>query len=135
MVGTSNQLFIQGSYTEQNFRKNKKTLAKLRSLWYVHFVLPVLFVFALASDWAVLYGNVAFSILVLSTKRRYSSFLKKFFVLEEIGFKVKVLKTFKTSSDSQTEGYFKNSYYCFLEEPMLFLLALKWNLKKIYSIR
>ena len=29
---------------------------------------------------------------------------------------------------SQTEGYFKNGYYRFLEEPMLFLLALKWNL-------
>ena len=26
---------------------------------------------------------------------------------------------------SQTEGYFENPYYRFLEEPMLFLLALK----------
>ena len=30
-------------------------------------------------------------------------------------------------STSQTEGYFENPYYRFLEEPMLFLLALKWN--------
>ena len=28
---------------------------------------------------------------------------------------------------SQTEGYFKNPYYHFLEEPMLVLLALKTN--------
>ena len=31
---------------------------------------------------------------------------------------------------SQTEGFFENPYYCFLEEPMLFLLAWKWNLKE-----
>ena len=31
-------------------------------------------------------------------------------------------------SISQTEDYFENPYYRFLEEPMLFLLALKWNL-------
>ena len=29
---------------------------------------------------------------------------------------------------SQTEGYFENPLYRFLEEPMLFLLGLKWNL-------
>ena len=29
---------------------------------------------------------------------------------------------------SQTEGYFKNPLYYFLEEPMLFLFALKWKL-------
>ena len=29
---------------------------------------------------------------------------------------------------SQTEGYFENPYYHFLEEPMLFLLALKCKL-------
>ena len=28
---------------------------------------------------------------------------------------------------SQTEGYFENPLHCFLEEPMLFLLALKLN--------
>ena len=31
---------------------------------------------------------------------------------------------------SQTEGYFENPYDRFLEEPMLFLLALKWKLKE-----
>ena len=29
---------------------------------------------------------------------------------------------------SQTEGYFENPLYRFLEEPTLFLLALKWKL-------
>ena len=31
---------------------------------------------------------------------------------------------------SQTEGYFENPLHRFLEEPMLFLLALKWNLSE-----
>ena len=35
---------------------------------------------------------------------------------------------------SQTEGYFENPYYRFLEELMLFLLAWKWNLyEKAFS--
>ena len=29
---------------------------------------------------------------------------------------------------SQMEGYLENPLYLFLEEPMLFVLALKWNL-------
>ena len=29
---------------------------------------------------------------------------------------------------SQTESYFENPYYNFLEESMIFLLALKWKL-------
>ena len=29
---------------------------------------------------------------------------------------------------SQTKGYFENSLYRVLEEPMLFQLDLKWNL-------
>ena len=48
---------------------------------------------------AVLNGNDAFSILVLSTKKRYSSFLKKAFDFQKVCFKVKVLKTFKFSTD------------------------------------
>ena len=47
----------------------------------------------------VLYGNDAFSILMLSTEKQYSSFLKKVFVFQKIYFKVKVLKTFKISTD------------------------------------
>ena len=63
------------------------------------FVLTIPFVLILASDITVLYENHAFSILVLSIKKCYSSFLKKFFVFQKVFFKVKVLKTFKTSTD------------------------------------
>ena len=33
--------------------------------------------------------------------------------------------SYKNVPVSQTEGYFENYYYRFLEEPILFLLALK----------
>ena len=33
------------------------------------FCTPILFVLTLASDWTLLYGNVAFSIIVLSAKK------------------------------------------------------------------
>ena len=54
---------------------------------------------ALVSDIAVLNGNNTFSILVLSTEKWGSSFLKKDFVFQKICFKVKKLKTFKISTD------------------------------------
>ena len=78
---------------------------------------------------AVLYGNDAFSILVLPPKKRYSSFLKKIFLLQKISFKVKVLKTFKifTICDIKRGRSLKRRVILkirFLEEPMLFLLAL-----------
>ena len=47
----------------------------------------------------VLYRNDTFSMSVLSTKKPYSSFLKKIFVIQKIYFKVEVLKTFKVFSD------------------------------------
>ena len=74
-------------------------MAKIRSLRLIHFELPNLFVLTLASDRAVLYGNVAFSILVLSTKKWYSSFLKRVCVSYKICFKANVMKTFKISLD------------------------------------
>ena len=49
-------------------------MAKLRSLCEVCLVVAFLFVLTLASDMADLYGNDAFSILVLSTRKQYSSF-------------------------------------------------------------
>ena len=72
--------------------------------------------------------NDAFPILVLSDKKWYSIFLKKSFAFKKICCKVKVLKTFEISTDrhikkvpiSQTESYFENSQYCFLEEPKCF---------------
>ena len=59
----------------------------------MHFVLIILFVLTLAAE------NDTFSILVLSTKKRYSSFWKKVFVFQKICFKIKVLTTFKISID------------------------------------
>ena len=47
---------------------------------------------------AVLYGNDVLPILVLLTKKWYSSFLKKVSIFRKICFKVKVLKSFKISS-------------------------------------
>ena len=44
-------------------------MEKLRSLRLIQFLLIILFALTLASDMAVLYGNYAFSILVLSTKK------------------------------------------------------------------
>ena len=65
----------------------------------VDFVVAILFVLTLASDKGVLNGNDVFSILMVSTKKRYSSFLKKVFVFQKICFEVEVLKTFETSTD------------------------------------
>ena len=56
-------------------------------------------------DWVVLCGNAAFSILVISTKKRYFSFVRKVFVFQKNYFKVKVLKMFKTSSEYHIKTY------------------------------
>ena len=40
------------------------------------------------------------------------------------------LNTFNCIPISLTEGCFKNPYHHFLEEAMLFLITLRWNLKK-----
>ena len=110
----------------------KQLEAKPRSLSQAHFVLPILFVTKLAFERAVLNGNLAFSLVVLSTKKQYSSFSKKLLVFQKTCFKVSALKTFKIFTlklaDLLKRIYIQNSQYCFLEEPMLFLLPLKWNL-------
>ena len=48
---------------------------------------------------AILYGNNAFSMLVVSTKKQYFIFLKNIFAFQKICCKVEVLKTFKILSD------------------------------------
>ena len=68
-------------------------------LLYCCYVFPILFILTLASDRAVLYGNVAFSILVLSSKKNYSSLLKRVCVFQKICLGVEVLKSFKISSN------------------------------------
>ena len=83
VVVTSNQL---------KRLKQKFLLAKLPSLGQVNFVLTILFVLTLASDTAILYGNDAFSIFGLSTKKRYSSSSQKVLVFQKIYLKVKSSK-------------------------------------------
>ena len=142
VVGTSNELFIRGSWTETKFSKNKVVAGKTPffeigpfcnhhsiflniGCWYVSFL------------W-----NDAFSILVLSTEKRYYSLLKKVFVFQKIWFKVKILKSVKISRDCHIKTcrslkrrvILKIPSTVFLEESMLFLLASKWNLwEKAFS--
>ena len=49
LVGTLNQVFVSGSYTENKFKKNKVASSK-----------ALFIVLTLPFDSAVLYGNVAF---------------------------------------------------------------------------
>ena len=102
---------LRGPKTGTNFpKKIEQLLAKLHSLWQVHFVVAILFVLTFASDRAVLNGNV-FLILAVSTKKQYSSFFIKVFVFQKVCFKIKVLKTCETFTDlpiSKTESYFEN---------------------------
>ena len=96
---------------EQIFQKNKVVTGKTPLLVAILFI-----VLALAFAWAVFNGNDVFLILVVSTKKQYSSFLKKVFIFQKICFQVKVLKTFETFTDchiknmpiSQMEGYFEH---------------------------
>ena len=55
-------------------------------------MVTILFVLTLASERAVLNENDVFSILVVGTKKRYSTFLKKVFVFQKICFKVKSIE-------------------------------------------
>ena len=99
VVGTSNQHLIRGwNKVFKNWKtgSNWKNSFLRSSSWF--FELPILFVLAVASARVILYGNVAFSSLVISTKKRWSSFLEKVFVFQKICFKVKLLNTFKGSS-------------------------------------
>ena len=68
--------------------------------------------------------------LVLSAKKWYSSLLKSVYVFQKIYFKVKVLKSFKISSDCHIKACRSLKWRAvlkipILKEPMLFMLALK----------
>ena len=99
---------IRGSYTE-NFQENKAVSRKSSSLFDGSIFYSPFFVLTLAFQREVLYGFVTFSM------------------------KVRVMKTFKVSSgchikvcQSPKRGSIsKIPSSCFLEEPMLFLLAVK----------
>ena len=73
VVDTSNQNFLIGSYTETKFSKNKVVTGKTRFFVIGPFHTLDSVCLILASDRTVLYENVSLLILVLSTKRRYSS--------------------------------------------------------------
>ena len=76
LVCTSNQLFTRGFYTEVNSshkRIDGKTLFLVKGLFCTpHFALP------LAFGKVLLHKNIAFAIVVLSSEKWYSSFLKSF---------------------------------------------------------
>ena len=75
------------------------------------FVVAILFVLKLASDRAVLNGNGVFSILMLSTKKRYPSFLKK--VLFQICFLVPFFRrTYALSVGFKMETLRKRVFEC-----------------------
>ena len=65
------------------------------------------------------------SILVRSTKKWYSSFLKSFYVFQKIYFKVKVIKLFKISSDCHKKACRSLKWRAILKIP---------NLKETYAL-
>ena len=82
-VGTSNQLFKRFLNWNKIKKKNKAVTGKTSFLVIVHFVLTILFDQTMPSDVAALYENDVFSILVLSTKKAFSSFFEKGFRFPE----------------------------------------------------
>ena len=97
-IGKSNQFFTRGSYTKAKFSKNKVVTDKTPFFVIGPYCTPYSMCVNIGLGRAALYGNISFSILILPTKKRYSSFLKKvLFFLEKICFKVKALKTLKIS--------------------------------------
>ena len=110
---------------QKNFPKNRVVTDKTPLF---DFVVAILFVLIMVSDRAVVNGNDVFSVSVVPTKKRYSSCSKKVFVFQKICFKVKVLKSFETFTDCHIKtcrSFKRRAKYRFLEETMLFLLALK----------
>ena len=75
------------------------------------------FMITLASDVAVLYGNDTFSILVRSTKKPYSSFVKKVFVFQKICLKFKVLKIFNIFTDRHIKTCRSLRWWAILKIP------------------
>ena len=72
--------FIKVLKLKQNLKKNEVIAGKFPFFAIGRFCTHyILFVLTMASDMTVVYGNDAFSILVLSTKKRYSSFHGKGF--------------------------------------------------------
>ena len=99
VVGTLDRLLIRSYYIKFDFRKNKLVYGKTLFCVIGSFGNPILFALTLAFNGAFWYGNVTFSIVVLSTKKLYSSLSVKVPVFQKDFFKVKVLKMFKNPND------------------------------------
>ena len=127
----------------QNFQKDKvvtgKTLSFVIGSFCTHHSICLLA--SLAAGMVVLYGNDPFSILMLSTKKRYYNFLKKVFVFQKICFNAKVLNTLKISADCHikhadlsNEGLFLKSLVTFFRRTYDLSVGLKMKpLKKTFS--
>ena len=79
---------------KQGFQKRKVVNGKTTFfVFYVlHFLLLILFVLTVASDRAVLYGNIVFSILVFPPKKNSAPVFRISFRFSEFFFNVKAFK-------------------------------------------
>ena len=99
---------------KQNFQKSKVVTGK--TPFFVIFPFCAQHFICLNIGLTVLYGNHAFSILVLLTKKWYFSFLKKVFFFQKICFRVKAcvryfLWNFHFSSNDSLSKAMKNIIY------------------------
>ena len=105
----------------------KDLLVVIKSI-FLHCVITKC-VLTLTFDRTVCYENVAFPIVVFSTKKCFPRFSKKVFVFQQTYFKAKLIKAFKISCDFHIQTWqslkYADSSYRFLVKPMFFLLALK----------
>ena len=95
---------------------------------------PSIFVLTLASERPVLYRNVAFSNLVLSIKKRYSSFMKTGFCFSEICFKIssnchtKTCRSLKRRAISKIPStVFRRSY--------VFLIVVSFSISTTFTVK
>ena len=106
LAGTQNQLFIRGSYSQNTVISGKTLFNSFQHVALLYLIImstllvivpfwaSILIVLTLAFGKAVFYGNVALSIVVISTKKWYFRFFKKVFLFQKTCFKVKA--RFKT---------------------------------------
>ena len=126
---------------KKNSKKIKYLLAKLHSLWRVHFVVVILFVLTLTSDRAVFNGHDVFSILLVSTKlwflRKSLSFSRKFVSNLKYWKRLKLPLTVTWNMPiSQTESYFEKSLVPFFRRIYAYSVGFKMKtLKKTQTLK
>ena len=124
IVNTSNQLFIRGSNAETKFAKKKKQLlAKLCSSFCL-FCTPHSVFLNNGFRQCSFYGNVAFSILVLSTKSITPVLWKRFSYFRKLSFKISSNCQTKVCQSLKRRAIWKSLVPLFRKS-----YALKWNLK------